>query len=62
MDNECSSDLKEDMKKYTIDFQLSPPRMYQQNAAERAIRTYKNNFISGLSTTDIDLTIFFFND
>ena len=52
MDNECSSDLKEAMKKYEIDFQLDPPHMHRQNAAERAIRTYKKHFISGFSTTD----------
>ena len=43
MDNECYSDLKEAMKKCEIDFQLE---------AERAIRTCKNHFIDGLSTTD----------
>ena len=50
MDNECYSDLKEAIKKYAIDFQLAPPHMHRQNAAERSIRTYKNNFISGFST------------
>ena len=33
MDNECSSDLKEAMKKYGIDFQLAPPHMHRKNAA-----------------------------
>ena len=56
-DNECSSDLKEAMKKYEIDFQLAPPQMHRKNAAERAIITCKNHFISGFSTTDPDLTI-----
>ena len=48
MDNECSSDLKEAMKKYGIDFQLAPPHMHRKNAAERSTRTYKNHFIYGL--------------
>ena len=39
MDNECSGDLNEAMKKYTIDFQLAPPHMHRLNAAERAIIT-----------------------
>ena len=39
MYNKCSSDLKEAMKKYTIDFQLAPPHMHRQNSAERTIRT-----------------------
>ena len=41
MDNDCSSDLKEAMKSYEIDFQLAPLHMHRQNSAERAIRTYK---------------------
>ena len=49
MDNDCSSDLKEAMKKYAIDLQLDPPHTYRHNVAEREIRTCKNNFISGLS-------------
>ena len=46
MDNGCSSDLKEAMKKYTMDFQLSLPHMLRQNVAKRSIITYKNHFIS----------------
>ena len=45
------------MKKYEIDFQLDPPHMHRKNAAERAIITYKNHFISGLKTTDPYLPI-----
>ena len=56
-ENECSSDLKEAMKKYTIYFQLDPPHMHRRNAEERSIRTCKNNFISGLTKTDPDLPI-----
>ena len=47
IDNKCSSDSKEAMKKYEIYFQLAPPHMYRRNAAEQAIRTYKNHFIAG---------------
>ena len=39
MDNECSSDLKQFMETYAIDFQLSPPHTHRRNAAERAVRT-----------------------
>ena len=53
IDNECSSDLKEAMKKYEIYFQLAPLHMHRQNSAGRSIRTYKNHFISGFSTTDL---------
>ena len=57
MENDFSSDLKEDMKKQEIDFQLDPRHMHRQNAAERAIITYKNHFISGLLATDPYLPI-----
>ena len=53
MDNKCSSDLREAMTNYEIDFQLAPPHMNRKNAAERAIRTCKNHFISEFSTKDI---------
>ena len=45
------------MEKYTIDFQLAPAHMHRKNTADRAIRTCKNNLISGLSTTDTDFSI-----
>ena len=52
LDNECSKILKEYMHDQSIDFQLAPPGMHHRNAAERAIRTFKNHFIAGLSSTD----------
>ena len=39
MENKCSSDLREAMKKYTIGFQLAPLYMHKRNATERAIIT-----------------------
>ena len=57
IENECYSDLKEAMNKYTIDFQLDPPHMHSQNSAERVIRTCKNYFISGFLATDLYLPI-----
>ena len=35
-----------------VDFQLVPPRVHRRNAAERAIRTFKNYFIAMLCGTD----------
>ena len=57
MDNECSSDLKEAMKKYETDFQLAPPHTHKQNTKEQAIRTFRNHYISGFSTIDLYLPI-----
>ena len=52
MDNEAFSDMKDSMTKHKINFQLAPPHIHRHNAAERAIRTFKNQFVAGLSTTD----------
>jgi len=52
LDNECSDILKEFMSDQDIDFQLVPPGIHRRNAAERAIRTWKNHFIAGLCSTD----------
>jgi len=35
-----------------IDFQLVPAGQHRRNAAERAIRTFKNHFIAGLCSID----------
>ena len=54
MDNEASTDLKSAMTKYKLTYQLVPPSMHRRNAAEKAIRTYKNHFITGLTLLDPD--------
>ena len=50
LDNECSADLKLAMVKANLSFELAPPQMHRRNAAERAIRTFKNHFLAGLAT------------
>jgi hypothetical protein len=35
-----------------IDYQLVPPHSHRRNAAERAIRTFKKHFVTGLSSVD----------
>jgi hypothetical protein len=52
MDNECSAVLKQFMETQNIQYQLVPPGVHRANAAERAIRMFKNHFIAGLATTD----------
>ena len=52
LDNECSQDLKDAFSKYKIQFQRVPPKEHRVNAAERAIRTFKNHFVSILCTVD----------
>ena len=45
------------MYEQNLDCQLVLPGMQQQNAVERAIRTFKNNFKAGLASTDEDSPI-----
>ena len=57
LDNEVSADLKWAMTKNEIDWQLATPYQHRANAAERAIRTFKNHFIAGLSSVHPDFPI-----
>ncbi|KAI2496471.1 hypothetical protein MHU86_18012 [Fragilaria crotonensis] len=52
LDNECSTALKQFMSAEDVDYQLVPPNLHRRNAAERAIRTFKNHFIAGLCGVD----------
>ena len=42
------------MREVKEKFQLVPPYIHQRNSAERAIRTFKEHFIAGLSSTHKD--------
>jgi hypothetical protein len=46
MDNKASAALKHTIRKKGIDFQLVLPHMHCRNAAERAIRMFKNHFVT----------------
>ena len=50
LDNEISKEFKEALHKKNIKYQLVPPHIHRANAAERAIQTYKNHFLAGLSS------------
>ena len=52
LDNEAPQCLQSYLQSQNIDFQLVPPNFHRQNAAERAIKTFKAHFISGLSSID----------
>jgi hypothetical protein len=52
LDNECSDILKAYMTDIEVDYQLVPPGVHRRNAAERAIRTFKNHLIAGLCSVD----------
>ena len=50
LDNETSNNLLNAFEKENINYQLVPPHIHRRNAAERAIDTWKNHFIAGLSS------------
>ena len=52
LDNECSDIMKQYFTSSNIKYQLVPPGQHRTNAAERAIRTFKNHLIAGLCSTD----------
>jgi hypothetical protein len=52
LDNEASADLKNYFTVNHIAYQLVPPHCHRRNAAERAIRTFKEHFVAGLSSVD----------
>jgi hypothetical protein len=53
MDNEASKAVKLLLEtKHGLQYQLVPPHTHRRNAAERAIRTFKDHFIAGLSSAD----------
>ena len=40
-----------------LTYELVPPHQHRRNAAERAIRTFKNHFLAGLATCDPDFPL-----
>ena len=45
------------MEEENENFQLVPPHLHRQNAAERAIQTFKNHFIAGIVSTHKDFPL-----
>jgi hypothetical protein len=54
MDNEASAALKNYFTEQDMTYQLDPPHCHRRNAAERAIRTFKEHFVAGLASVDTD--------
>ena len=57
LDNEASKLLMDTMTNQNITFELVPPHQHRRNAAERAIRTFKNHLLAGLATCHPDFPI-----
>jgi hypothetical protein len=52
LDNEASAAMKNVFTANDVDYQLVPPLCHRRNAAERAIWTFKEHFVAGLSSLD----------
>jgi hypothetical protein len=52
LDNKASTALKTFFTVNDIAYQLVPTRCHQSNTSERAIRTFKEYFVAGLSSVD----------
>jgi hypothetical protein len=52
MDNECSKAIKAHIQSNHMDIHLVPPHNHRVNTAERMIATFKEHFISALTTVN----------
>jgi hypothetical protein len=52
LDNEASAALKNFFTVNDVAYQLVPPHCHRRNAAERTSRTFKEHFVTGLSSVD----------
>jgi Reverse transcriptase (RNA-dependent DNA polymerase) len=50
MDNEVSDVVKTFLQQQQVQLELTPAHIHRRNAAERAIRTWKNHFLAGLAS------------
>ena len=57
LDNEASKALKNFIAKEHTEYQLTPPHIHRRKTAERAIRTFKNHFVSGLCSVDKNFSL-----
>jgi hypothetical protein len=61
LDNEASTALKNFFTVNDIAYQLVPPHCHRCNAAECAIRTFKEHFVVGLSSVDPAFPLYFWD-
>ena len=52
LDNETSKELRKEIEKNELDYQIASQGDHQLNSAERAIQTFKSHFIAILYGTD----------
>jgi hypothetical protein len=61
LDNEALFALKNFFTENDIAYQLVPPHCHRRNAAERAIRTFKEHFVAGISSVDPSFPLHFWD-
>jgi hypothetical protein len=52
LNNKASAALKIFFSANAVEYKLVPPHCHRRNAAERAIRTFKEHFVAGLYSVD----------
>ena len=57
LDNEASAILCDYLCSEEVEYQLVPPHIHRRNASECAIHTFKNHFIAGLASTDLNFPL-----
>ncbi len=57
MDNQATKAIKAYLTPQQVTLQLAKPHNHRVNTAERAIQTFKNQFIGALGTTDSKFSI-----
>ncbi len=57
LDNECSEDFKQTIKKNHMTYQLVPPHDHRRNIAEKGIQTFKNHFVAIICGADKDFPL-----
>jgi hypothetical protein len=57
LDNEACAALKSYFTENGVEYQLVPPHCHRRNTAECAIRTFKEHFVTGLSSSDPDFSL-----
>ena len=62
MDNKASRAVKKIITNENTKYQLVKPDNHRVNAAERAIRTFKNHFIAGLSSVDPKFPLYLWDE
>ena len=62
MDNEASRAVKRFITNTTAKYQLVEPHNHRVNAAERAIRTFKNHFVAGLASTHPQFPLYLWDE